>query len=85
MCVFQPYERHAGVPTSNRWELTFFPFFIQVILGLGSPVAWHTNEATPPEIPVWSSGDLTKLGKPERHRRQEDIEGGDVREANEMR
>ena len=41
------------------------PFFIQVILGLGSPVAWHTNDATPPEIPVWSSGDLTKLGKPE--------------------
>lgn len=38
--------------TSKRWELTFFPFFIQVILGLGSPEAWHTNEATPPEMPV---------------------------------
>lgn len=51
--------------TSKRWELTFLPFFIQVILGLGSPAAWHTNDATPPEMPVWSSGDLTKLGKPE--------------------
>lgn len=40
------------------------PFFIQVILGLGSPAAWHTNDATPPEMPVWSSGDLTKLGMP---------------------
>ncbi|TNN88376.1 hypothetical protein EYF80_001158 [Liparis tanakae] len=36
-----------------------------VIRGLGSPVAWHTNEATPPEMPVWSSGVLTKLGTPE--------------------
>lgn len=36
-----------------------------MILGLGSPVAWHTNDATPPEMPVWSSGDLTKLGKPD--------------------
>lgn len=52
--------------TSKRWELTFLPFFIQVILGFGSPVAWHTNDATPPETPVWSSGDLTKLGKPDR-------------------
>lgn len=51
--------------TSKRWELTFLPFFIQVILGFGSPVAWHTNDATPPETPVWSSGDLTKLGKPD--------------------
>lgn len=42
------------------------PFFIQVILGFGSPVAWHTNDATPPETPIWSSGDLTKLGKPDR-------------------
>lgn len=54
------------VLTSKRWELTFLPFFIQVILGFGSPVAWHTNDATPPETPVWSSGDLTKLGKPDR-------------------
>lgn len=52
--------------TSKRWELTFLPFFIQVILGFGSPVAWHTNDATPPETPIWSSGDLTKLGKPDR-------------------
>lgn len=51
------------------------PFFIQVILGLGSPVAWHTNEATPPEMPVWSSGDLTKLGKPEED--QAEGSGGD--------
>lgn len=56
----------ARVLTSKRWELTFLPFFIQVILGFGSPVAWHTNDATPPETPVWSSGDLTKLGKPDR-------------------
>lgn len=61
----QRCESHAWVPTSKRWELTFLPFFIQVILGFGSPVAWHTNDATPPEMPVWSSGDLTKLGKPE--------------------
>lgn len=52
--------------TSKRCELTFLPFFIQVILGFGSPVAWHTNDATPPETPIWSSGDLTKLGKPDR-------------------
>jgi len=51
--------------TSKRWELTFFPFFIQVMWGLGSPTAWHTNDATPPEIPVWSSGDLMKPGMPE--------------------
>lgn len=54
--------------TSKRWELTFFPFFIQVMRGLGSPTAWHTNDATPPEIPVWSSGDLMKLGMPTRER-----------------
>lgn len=59
------------------------PFFIQVILGLGSPVAWHTNEATPPEMPVWSSGDLTKLGKPERDRaKQEGDSGGRKGERN---
>lgn len=50
--------------TSKRCELTFFPFFIHVIRGLGSPAAWHTKDATPPEIPVWSSGDLIKFGKP---------------------
>lgn len=50
--------------TSKRWELTFFPFFIQVMRGLGSPSAWHTKDATPPDIPVWSSGDLMKLGMP---------------------
>ena len=32
--------------------------------GLGSPVAWHTKEATPPDNPVWSSGTLTKTGLP---------------------
>lgn len=36
-----------------------------MILGLGSPVARHTKDATPPEMPVWSSGDLMKLGMPE--------------------
>lgn len=56
--------------TSNRWELTFFPFFIQVMRGFGSPTAWHTNDATPPEIPVWSSGDLMKLGMPEGERQR---------------
>lgn len=72
-CVFRRECVHVCVKvtreralTSKRWELTFLPFFIQVILGLGSPVAWHTNDATPPEMPVWSSGDLTKLGKPEK-------------------
>lgn len=50
--------------TSNRWELTFFPFFIHVIRGLGSPVAWHTKEATPPEIPIWSSGAFINVGLP---------------------
>lgn len=50
--------------TSKRWELTFFPFFIHVIRGLGSPAAWHTKEATPPDSPVWSSGTLTKTGLP---------------------
>ncbi|TNN77473.1 hypothetical protein EYF80_012287 [Liparis tanakae] len=37
----------------------------RVMRGLGSPTAWHTNDATPPEIPVWSSGDLMKPGMPE--------------------
>lgn len=32
--------------------------------GLGSPVAWHTKEATPPDSPVWSSGTLMKTGLP---------------------
>lgn len=54
--------------TSKRWELTFFPFFIHVIRGLGSPVAWHTKEATPPDSPIWSSGTLTKTGLPGRDR-----------------
>lgn len=61
--------------TSNRWELTFFPFFIQVMRGLGSPTAWHTNDATPPEIPVWSSGDLMKLGMPKGDRQRDKGEG----------
>lgn len=56
--------RERQLVTSKRWELTFFPFFIHVIRGLGSPAAWHTKDATPPEIPVWSSGDLMKFGKP---------------------
>lgn len=68
MRMSPPSQSHAAVLTSKRWELTFLPFFIQVILGLGSPVAWQTNDATPPEMPVWSSGDLTKLGKPKRDR-----------------
>lgn len=33
--------------------------------GVGSPSAWHTKEATPPDIPIWSSGALRKLGMPE--------------------
>lgn len=58
-------------PTSKRCELTFLPFFIQVIRGLGSPTAWHTKDATPPEIPVWSSGVLMKLGMPVRERERD--------------
>lgn len=61
-------EQEEGAQTSKRWELTFFPFFIHVIRGLGSPVAWHTKEATPPDSPVWSSGTLTKTGLPRRDR-----------------
>ncbi|TNN78145.1 hypothetical protein EYF80_011650 [Liparis tanakae] len=30
--------------------------------GLGWPLAWHTNEATPPDTPIWSVG---ILGDPE--------------------
>lgn len=56
------HHRH----TSKRWELTFFPFFIHVMRGLGSPVAWHTKEATPPDNPVWSSGTFMKTGLPGR-------------------
>lgn len=59
---------HYFKPTSKRCELTFLPFFIQVIRGLGSPTAWHTKDATPPEMPVWSSGVLMKLGMPARER-----------------
>lgn len=57
--------------TSKRWELTFFPFFIHVIRGLGSPVAWHTKEATPPDSPVWSSGTLMKTGLPGEKKRHQ--------------
>lgn len=45
-----------------RWELTFLPFLFQLTLGLGSPVAWHTNETTPPETPIWSTGTLVNRG-----------------------
>lgn len=62
-----PAPSHGG-RTSKRWELTFFPFFIHVMRGLGSPVAWHTKEATPPDSPVWSSGTLTNTGLPVRER-----------------
>lgn len=48
--------------TSNLWLLTFLPFLFQTILGCGSPVAWHTKEATPPWTPVWSSGVRVNLG-----------------------
>lgn len=64
--------RGRQLVTSKRWELTFFPFFIHVIRGLGSPAAWHTKDATPPEIPVWSSGDLIKFGKPREGRWKEE-------------
>lgn len=50
-------------PTSMRWELTFLPFLFQLTLGLGSPVAWHTNETTPPETPIWSTGTLVNRGE----------------------
>lgn len=48
--------------TSKRWEFTFLPFLFQVTRGLGSPVAWHTKEATPPDTPIWSLGSLINLG-----------------------
>ena len=48
--------------TSMRWELTFLPFLFQLTLGLGSPVAWHTKETTPPETPIWSMGTLVNRG-----------------------
>lgn len=48
--------------TSIRWELTFLPFLFQLTLGLGSPVAWHTKETTPPETPIWSTGTLVNRG-----------------------
>lgn len=45
-----------------RWELTRFPFLFQVTFGLGSPVAWHTKDTTPPETPIMSTGTLVNLG-----------------------
>lgn len=48
--------------TSKRCEFTFLPFLFQVTRGLGSPVAWHTKEATPPDTPIWSLGSLMNLG-----------------------
>lgn len=54
----------ACVCTSNLWLVTFLPFRLQVILGCGSPVAWHTNEATPPCTPIWSVGVRVKRGGP---------------------
>lgn len=48
--------------TSKRCEFTFLPFLFQVTRGLGSPVAWHTKEATPPDTPIWSLGSLINLG-----------------------
>lgn len=57
-----------------RWELTFLPFLFQLTLGLGSPVAWHTNETTPPETPIWSTGTLVNRGgTAERTDKEEDI------------
>lgn len=56
--------------TSIRWELTFLPFLFQLTLGLGSPVAWQTNETTPPETPIWSTGTLVNRGGAEERGRQ---------------
>lgn len=56
--------------TSIRWELTFLPFLFQLTLGLGSPVAWHTKETTPPETPIWSTGTLVNRGGASERRRQ---------------
>ncbi len=63
----QSYTSFSGILarwyiTSNLWLLTFLPFLFQTILGCGSPVAWHTKEATPPWTPVWSSGVRVNLG-----------------------
>lgn len=69
-----------------RWELTFFPFLFQLTRGLGSPVAWHTKETTPPDTPIWSTGTLVNLGGAgdrERQREREEEEEGiriDLRE-----
>lgn len=57
-----------------RWELTFLPFLFQLTLGLGSPAAWHTNETTPPETPIWSTGTLVNRGETrERTDKEEDV------------
>ena len=45
-----------------RWELTFLPFLFQLTMGFGSPDAWHTKDATPPDTPIWSPGIVVNLG-----------------------
>lgn len=72
LCVKQ--QSCAGALTSMRWELTFLPFLFQLTFGLGSPAAWHTNETTPPETPIWSTGTLVNRGGTgERTDKEEDI------------
>lgn len=56
--------------TSIRCEFTFFPFLLQLTFGLGSPVAWQTNETTPPDTPVWSTGTFVNTGFAERQKQQ---------------
>lgn len=48
--------------TSILCEFTFLPFLFQNTWGLGSPAAWHTNDTTPPDTPIWSVGILVNLG-----------------------
>lgn len=63
---FQNPDVCVCVFTSNLWLVTFLPFLLQDIRGCGSPVAWHTKEATPPCTPVWSVGVRVKRGGSER-------------------
>lgn len=47
-------------------------------------MAWHTNDATPPDTPIWSVGLLMNTGATEREREKEElvgVEGGVKRQA----
>ena len=46
-------------------DATVFPSFIQVIFGIGFPVALQWNVALSPSVTVLSTGFVTKLGPTE--------------------